>query len=143
MEICTYIVEGSLTHQDSMGTQETLGKFLISMVNVALNVVPAGRGAIQFMTAGTGVTHSEHNLDKHNPLRFVQIWITTRKRGLKPNYGSFGGDEPGRQNAWLGRPTVLSSYVPILNYCFQVSSCVGCAVIIIDTHSNQSRWDKC
>jgi len=56
VEICTYIVNGSLTHQDSMGTKETLT-----------------RGAIQFMTAGSGVTHSEHNLDKTNPLRFIQI----------------------------------------------------------------------
>ena len=45
MEILTYVVHGELTHQDSMGTKETLG-----------------RGSIQFMTAGKGVRHSEHNL---------------------------------------------------------------------------------
>ena len=70
MEIVTYIVEGSLTHQDSIGTSETLG-----------------RGAVQFMTSGSGVRHSEHNLDKSNPLRFIQIWLNPNRSGLKPNYG--------------------------------------------------------
>ncbi len=68
VEICTYVVEGELTHQDSMGTAETLG-----------------RGAIQFMTAGTGVSHQEHNRHLSNPLRFIQIWINTRTRNLKVN----------------------------------------------------------
>lgn len=59
-------------------------------------------------TAGSGVTHSEHNLDKKHPLRFIQIWINPRKRGLKPNYGSTSmnaaaeadGSCASRQNAW-------------------------------------------
>merc|ERR1719310_477724 len=59
MEILTYIVDGFLTHKDSMGTEETIG-----------------RGSIQFMTAGTGIRHSEHNLQTSTPLRFVQMWIT-------------------------------------------------------------------
>lgn len=82
-EIVTFIVDGALTHKDSMGTAETLG-----------------RGAIQFMTAGRGVTHSERNLDKENPLRFVQIWMTPRSRGLKPNYGSAAGDAEKRKNTF-------------------------------------------
>lgn len=72
MEIVTYIVRGSLTHQDSMGTAETLG-----------------RGSIQFMTAGSGVQHSEHNRSADKDLRFIQMWITPRKRNLEPNYGSY------------------------------------------------------
>ena len=71
MEIITYIVHGRLTHQDSMGTKESLG-----------------RGSIQFMTAGTGVMHSEFNYGDE-PLRFIQTWIVPSERGLKPNYGSF------------------------------------------------------
>jgi len=81
MEIVTYVVNGELTHKDSMGTCETLG-----------------RSAIQFMTAGTGVTHSEFNLSKTNPLRFIQMWIDPRQRGLKPNYGSMLGDEAAIRN---------------------------------------------
>jgi len=81
-EICTYVVEGELTHQDSMGTTETLTG-----------------GAIQFMTAGSGVQHSEHNLGDR-PLRFIQMWLSPRTRGLAPNYGSSPGDASARQNAW-------------------------------------------
>jgi len=85
MEICTYIVRGSLTHQDNMGTKETLGK-----------------GSIQFMTAGTGVRHSEHNLDKDNDLRFIQMWLNPNRGGLAPNYGSAvgAGREALRLNKW-------------------------------------------
>lgn len=66
-----------------MGTKETLN-----------------RGAIQFMTAGSGVTHSEHNLDKSNPLRFIQMWLTTRTNNLSPNYGSSVGNQVSRKNQW-------------------------------------------
>jgi hypothetical protein len=73
VEIVTYIVDGILTHADSMGTSESLG-----------------RGSVQFMTAGTGISHSEQNLEPA-PLRFVQIWITPRRVGLKPRYGGYDG----------------------------------------------------
>lgn len=85
-EIVTYVVEGSLAHKDSMGSQEVLG-----------------RGSVQFMTAGTGVRHSEFNVSKNQPLRFIQSWITPRARGLRPNYGSMVGDAPAdgaRRNQW-------------------------------------------
>lgn len=85
-EICTYVVRGSLTHQDSMGTKETLG-----------------RGSVQFMTAGSGVQHSEHNLDPKQDLRFIQMWFTPRKRSLQPNYGSLMGSpavDQARKGKW-------------------------------------------
>ncbi|KAJ8904823.1 hypothetical protein NDN08_001338 [Rhodosorus marinus] len=72
MEIVTYVVDGELTHKDSMGISENLG-----------------RGSIQFMTTGTEVRHSEYNDDDETPLRFIQMWITPRKQGLKPNYCSY------------------------------------------------------
>ena len=75
MEIITYIVNGELTHEDSMGNGESLG-----------------RGSIQFMTAGTGVVHSEFN-HGDKPLRFIQTWIVPRKSGLKPNYGSYNASK--------------------------------------------------
>lgn len=80
MEIVTLVVEGHLTHRDSMGENETLP-----------------RGSIQFMSAGTGVRHSEHNLHKSQPLRFIQCWIEPRHTGTKPNYGSMFGDAKAAQ----------------------------------------------
>ncbi|XP_024356605.1 uncharacterized protein [Physcomitrium patens] len=70
MEIFTYIVDGKLTHRDSIGTSETLG-----------------RGSVQYMSAGTGIRHSEMN-NGDDLLRFLQIWIKPDRYGLKPNYGS-------------------------------------------------------
>ncbi|KAJ8907264.1 hypothetical protein NDN08_007379 [Rhodosorus marinus] len=85
MEIVTYVVDGELTHKDSMGTSESLG-----------------RGSIQFMTAGTGVMHSEYNDDDEKPLRFIQMWILPRKRGLEPNYGSYrGGSCHDAKDKWV------------------------------------------
>ena len=52
-----------------MGSEETLG-----------------RGSVQFMTAGTGVMHSEYNLDPEQDLRFIQSWILPRTKGLTPRY---------------------------------------------------------
>lgn len=82
-EICTYVVEGELTHQDSMGTSETLS-----------------RGAFQFMSAGTGVSHSERNLSPERPLRFIQMWISPAQRSLAPNYGSACSSFEERHNKW-------------------------------------------
>jgi redox-sensitive bicupin YhaK (pirin superfamily) len=89
MEIVTYIIQGDLTHEDSMGTSETLG-----------------RGSVQFMTAGRGVRHSEFNVNKDKGLRFIQTWIVPRQNGLVPNYGSFdptaetGKKECTARNQW-------------------------------------------
>jgi redox-sensitive bicupin YhaK (pirin superfamily) len=55
MEIISYVVDGELTHADSMGNKHTLT-----------------RGQSQYMSAGTGVTHSEMNYAK-TVLRFMQI----------------------------------------------------------------------
>lgn len=82
-EIATYITRGSLTHQDSMGTSETIG-----------------RGSVQYMSAGSGISHSEHNLSATEPLRFVQMWFTPRRSGLKPRYGSYSSPDGPSVDAW-------------------------------------------
>lgn len=81
MEIVTYIVNGELTHQDSLGTPAEV----------------LGRNAVQFMTAGTGVRHSEFN-HGDQPLRFVQTWIVPDANGLQPHYGSCQGQI--QKNEW-------------------------------------------
>jgi hypothetical protein len=68
MEIVTIVLDGEMTHEDSMGNR----------------VVIKG-GEVQRMSAGTGLTHSEFNLTER-PVHFYQIWIFPDKRGLKPSY---------------------------------------------------------
>ncbi|MBB6624553.1 pirin family protein [Clostridium gasigenes] len=83
MEIISYVVDGELTHADSMGNKSTLK-----------------RGHVQYMSAGTGIHHSEHNLGE-NIVRLLQIWIFPDKRGHNPNYGEYRFDWDERKNKWL------------------------------------------
>lgn len=80
MEILTYVLEGAIAHEDSMG-----------------NAFVVEAGDVQRMTAGTGVAHSEHNASSDEPLHLLQIWIMPERNGLEPGYEqkSFASDVQG------------------------------------------------
>lgn len=80
MEIFSYVVEGAIAHQDSMGN----GRELLP-------------GQIQLMSAGRGVTHSEFNPSRKERLHLLQIWIMPEFRGLPPSYTEWHPD-PAREN---------------------------------------------
>lgn len=82
-EIFSYIVTGELAHKDSMGNYESLP-----------------RGCVQYMSAGTGVVHSEMN-DGDKTCRFLQIWLTPDQRGHDPQYGSATYEAADRHNRLL------------------------------------------
>lgn len=70
MEIITYVRAGAITHRDNLGNQ---GR--------------TAAGDVQVMSAGTGITHSEYNLEDETT-RIFQIWIMPTRRGEKPSWGA-------------------------------------------------------
>jgi len=70
MEIISIPLEGDLEHKDSMG-----------------NVSVIRNGDVQVMSAGTGITHSEYNLNNDKPVKFLQIWVFPNKKNVMPRYG--------------------------------------------------------
>lgn len=84
VEGLTYVAEGTFRHQDSLGNG---GVFQA--------------GAVQRMTLGSGAYHSEQNGSETEPMRFIQVWIIPRERGLTPEVEQKAFTEADRTNRWL------------------------------------------
>lgn len=86
MEILTYVLSGSLQHRDSAG-----------------HATEVGPGQVQLMHAGTGIEHSELNVDPSEQAHLLQIWLEPSLVGLPPGHAELALEfEPGQ-------PTVLAS----------------------------------
>ncbi len=90
MEIVTYVREGAITHQDSMG-----------------NTGRTGAGDVQVMSAGSGVRHSEYNRE-NEPTTLFQIWIEPTSRGAAPSWGA----KPFPKSERSGQFVTLASGFP-------------------------------
>jgi redox-sensitive bicupin YhaK (pirin superfamily) len=90
MEIISYILEGELTHKDSLGSQSVLRP-----------------GDVQRMSAGAGVQHSEFNASLKNAVHFLQIWIRPQQEGTEPSYEekTFSAEEKLNQLRLIASPT--------------------------------------
>ncbi|MCC6767092.1 MAG: pirin family protein [Deltaproteobacteria bacterium] len=89
MEIVTYVLEGALAHKDSMGNGSVIRP-----------------DDVQRMSAGTGVTHSEHNASATTPVHLLQIWLLPATTGTPPSYEqrTFGRDEKLGRLRLVGAP---------------------------------------
>lgn len=87
MEIITYVRDGAITHQDSLG-----------------NTGRTEAGDVQVMSAGSGIRHAEYNLEK-DPTRIFQIWIMPTSHGEAPAWGA----RPFPRDARAGRFVALAS----------------------------------
>ena len=81
MEIISYVVSGQLAHKDSMGNGSTMV-----------------RGDVQYMSAGTGVQHSEFNPSQAEGVHFLQIWVLPAERGAAPRYGQKNFSDEEKRN---------------------------------------------
>lgn len=83
MEIITYILQGELQHEDSLGNS---------------SVIKAGD--VQCMTAGTGVVHSEVNASRTEAVHLIQIWVFPERKLLEPSYCEKHFTEIDKQDRW-------------------------------------------
>lgn len=81
MEIISYVVSGSLAHKDSTGSVRTIGP-----------------GAVQRMSAGSGVEHSEFNPSREEASHFLQIWIVPAEKGVEASYEDRQFSEESRRD---------------------------------------------
>ena len=119
MEIISYILQGSVEHKDSMGNQF---------------IVPAGE--VQRMSAGSGVTHSEFNASKTEPLKFLQIWITPNTTNIEPSYEQISIIQSSKMTPLVtpdGRKGSLSIHQDASIFRLQLSAGEHYDVVSIDT----------
>lgn len=86
-EIFSYVLEGALSHEDSMGNGSTVSA-----------------GGVQYMSAGSGVTHSEFNPSATDRMRFLQVWLTPDELAAEPRYETLdisAEDKSGRLKLFL------------------------------------------
>ena len=98
MEIITYMISGELRHQDSMGNSSVIGA-----------------GDVQYMSAGTGVRHSEINASSSHEAHLLQIWILPQYTGLTPHYAEQHFSAEQKRNCWcpIASPLVNESAIQI------------------------------
>jgi quercetin 2,3-dioxygenase len=83
MEIVSIPLSGALAHKDSTGTSEVINT-----------------GDVQIMSAGSGISHSEFNASRTDPVNFLQVWIFPKQRDIKPRYDQKTFAAADRQNKW-------------------------------------------
>jgi redox-sensitive bicupin YhaK (pirin superfamily) len=81
-EIFSYVIEGELQHKDSMGNGRVIKT-----------------GDLQYMSAGSGVVHSEFNPSQKNPVHFLQVWLMPQESGGKPRYAEKALGKDAKPNA--------------------------------------------
>jgi len=99
MEIITYVLEGALEHKDSMGNRGVIRP-----------------GEVQYMSAGSGVRHSEFNHSKTEPVHLLQIWLRPSEEGVTPRYADAKLPDAERR----GKLKLVATGKPDANGPFQI-----------------------
>jgi quercetin 2,3-dioxygenase len=115
MEIITYVLEGALEHKDSMGNTGVIRP-----------------GEVQYMSAGSGVRHSEFNHSKTEPVHLLQIWLLPNEEGVKPTYAEAKLPDPER----LGRLKLVASGSPNGSGAFRIHQDVNLYASLLSKDQN-------
>lgn len=110
MEIVTYVLAGALEHKDSLGTGSVIRP-----------------GEVQRMSAGTGISHSEFNASRTDPVHFLQIWIIPARNGIAPSYEQRSYPEAARRGrlSLVGHPEGAEGAVAIHQDLRLYAGCLG------------------
>ena len=125
MEIISYVISGSLEHQDSMGNKATLKA-----------------GDVQHISAGKGIRHQEYNPSKSESVHFLQIWIQPESKGTEPSYAekSFGEIEPNRLHQIASKQGKENSLLIGQDVDLYVAKLASGKTIIYETQPQRHLW---
>lgn len=125
-EIFSYVLEGGLAHKDSMGNGSTVQA-----------------GGVQYMSAGSGVTHSEFNPSQTQRMRFLQVWLLPAEQGTEPRYDTLDispEDKRGKLKLFLSPDGRDGSMQTQARACVFAATLDGSEHIEHDLGSIQRAW---
>lgn len=125
-EIFSYVLEGALEHKDSMGNGSTVSA-----------------GGVQYMSAGTGVQHSEFNPSQTERVRFLQVWLQPNVSGEPPEYATkqiTDADKDGRLHLFLSADGRDHSMRIKANADIYAATLHGAQHIEFNLRNNQQCW---
>ncbi|MBD2655324.1 pirin family protein [Synechocystis sp. FACHB-383] len=125
MEIITYVLEGELKHQDSIGNGSIIR-----------------HGDVQRMSAGTGILHSEFNPSPDQSVHLLQIWITPNQLGVEPSYEQkfFSTEDKQGKLRLVASPDGRDGSVTIHQDAYVYASVLGKGETISYSLSNRQAW---
>ena len=125
-EIFSYVLEGGLAHKDSLGNGSTVMA-----------------GGVQYMSAGTGVTHSEFNPSQTEPMHFLQVWLLPEQQGAEPRYETLDiaeADKAGRLALFLSRDGRDGSMKTQADADVYAATLGGDQEIVFDVRNGRKGW---
>ena len=125
-EIFSYVLDGALEHKDSMGHGSTVAA-----------------GGVQYMAAGSGVTHSEFNPSETSPVHFLQVWLIPEIRGVAPRYDTLDltpESKDGKLSLFLSPDGRQGSLKTNADADVYAATLTGTQAINFDVAEGRSAW---
>lgn len=126
MEILSYVLSGALAHRDSHGGEGVLRP-----------------GELQWMSAGHGIEHSEHNASDSEPVHFLQIWIQPDRVNAVPAWDQRAFDPGARHGGWatLASPDGADGSLAIRQQAWLRGTLLGAGEqVVVALESDRRYW---